>query len=68
MSCTFLNFAVPLSLSSVKPVVLISISVLSEIGSDQEQFSLEMLREAGFQTVEVLRDYAGLPRVAKGIK
>ncbi len=41
---------------------------LSEIGSDQEQFSLEMLREAGFQTVEVLRDYAGLPRVAKGIK
>lgn len=41
---------------------------LSEIGSDQEIAAKEILMKSGFQSVEVLRDYAGLPRIAKGIK
>jgi release factor glutamine methyltransferase len=41
---------------------------LTEIGSDQELKILEILNQAGFQSIEVLRDYAGLPRIAKGIK
>ena len=41
---------------------------LSEIGSDQEIAAKEILMKSGFQSVEVLRDYAGHPRIAKGIK
>ncbi len=41
---------------------------LTEIGSDQELKIIEILKQAGFKSAEVLKDYAGLPRIAKGIK
>jgi len=41
---------------------------LSEIGSDQEFKVKEILKAVGFRSTEVLKDYSGLPRVAKGYK
>jgi len=41
---------------------------LTEIGSDQEEKILSILSQSGFQSAEVLRDYAGLPRIGKGVK
>jgi release factor glutamine methyltransferase len=41
---------------------------ITEIGSDQESDVRNLLTRVGFSSVEVLRDYSGLPRVAKGIK
>jgi release factor glutamine methyltransferase len=41
---------------------------LSEIGSTQEEVASRILLEAGFENVQVIRDYQGLPRIAKGIK
>lgn len=41
---------------------------LSEIGSDQGEKVKEILENSGFKSVEVLNDYGGLPRVAKGFK
>jgi release factor glutamine methyltransferase len=41
---------------------------LTEIGSDQEEKILSILSQSGFQSAEVLRDYAGLSRIGKGVK
>ena len=42
--------------------------LMSEIGSDQGEESLEILNQMGFHSCELLKDYAGLPRLVKGIK
>ncbi|NBX67498.1 MAG: peptide chain release factor N(5)-glutamine methyltransferase [Proteobacteria bacterium] len=41
---------------------------LTEIGSDQGPKIKEVLENSGFKSVEVLNDYSGLPRIAKGFK
>lgn len=41
---------------------------VSEIGSDQGEFGVKLLERAGFHSVEILKDYAGLHRIVKGIK
>lgn len=41
--------------------------LLFEIGYDQAQEVSELMEKAGFQQIEVIKDYAGLNRVVKGL-
>ena len=42
--------------------------LLFEIGCGQGEAVMDLMREAGFEQVEIFRDYAGLDRVVSGVR